>query len=112
MERSTWPTARTVASRRSPRRQVPETAREGRHGVREKRRVSPDREQQFLYVGNGDDIAIVDRKTLTLIGSIKPAGLRNAGHQIATDSKGNLYLAQTTNGLQKLTFKGMSPAGK
>jgi len=74
--------------------------------------LSPDRDQQFLYVGNGDDISVVDRKTLTIIGSIKPAGLKNAGHQIATDSKGNLYLAQTTMGLQKLTFKGMTPAGK
>jgi hypothetical protein len=30
------------------------------------------------------------------------------GHQIATDSKGNIYVAATTRGLQKLTFKGMS----
>jgi hypothetical protein len=74
--------------------------------------LSPDRDQQFLYVGNGDDIAVVDRRTLTLVGSIKPAGLRNGGHQIATDSKGNLYVAQTTMGLQKLTFKGMAPGGK
>ena len=56
--------------------------------------------------------SVVDRKTLTIVGTVKPAGLKNAGHQIATDSKGNLYMAQTTNGLQKLTFKGMSPAGK
>ena len=41
--------------------------------------LSPDRDQQFLYVGNGDDIAIVDRKTLTIVGSIKPAGLKNGG---------------------------------
>jgi hypothetical protein len=33
-----------------------------------------------------------------------------AGHQIATDSKGNLYIAQTGAGMQKLTFKGMSSA--
>ena len=31
-----------------------------------------------------------------------------AGHHIATDSKGNIYIAQTTAGLQKLVFKGMS----
>jgi DNA-binding beta-propeller fold protein YncE len=71
--------------------------------------LSPDREQEFLYVGNGDDITIVDRRALTILGSIKPSGLRNGGHQIATDSKGNLYVAQTTMGLQKLMFKGMSP---
>ncbi len=70
--------------------------------------LSPDRDQQFLYVGNGDDIVIVDRKTLKIVGSIKPAGMKSGGHQIATDSKGNIYLAQTTMGLQKLTFKGMS----
>ncbi len=40
--------------------------------------LSPDRDQQFLYVGNGDDIVIVDRKTLTILGSIKPTGLKNA----------------------------------
>jgi DNA-binding beta-propeller fold protein YncE len=72
--------------------------------------LSPDREQEFLYVGNGDDIAILDRRTLAIVGSIRPAGLRNGGHQIATDSHGNIYVAQTTSGLQKLTFKGLSPA--
>jgi hypothetical protein len=30
------------------------------------------------------------------------------GHQIAVDSKGNLYIAATGQGLQKLTFKGMA----
>jgi len=74
--------------------------------------LSPDRDQQFLYVGNGDDIVIVDRRKLEIIGSIKPKGLKNGGHQIATDSKGNIYIAQTTMGLQKLTFKGMSPGSK
>ena len=74
--------------------------------------LSPDREQQFLYVGNGDDIVIVDRRKLEIIGSIKPKGLKNGGHQIATDSKGDIYIAQTTMGLQKLTFKGMSPGSK
>ena len=74
--------------------------------------LSPDRDQQFLYVGNGDDIVVVDRAKLEIVGSIKPSGLKNGGHQIATDSKGNLYVAQTTMGLQKLTFKGMAPAGR
>jgi len=71
--------------------------------------LSPDPEQQFLYVGDGDDIAVVDRKTLEIVGSIKVAGMIGGGHQIATDSKGNIYIAQTTAGLQKLAFKGMSP---
>src|SRR5437667_2574430 len=71
--------------------------------------LSPDPEQQFLYVGNGADIVVVDRKTLEPVGSIMVAGMIGGGHQIATDSKGNIYIAQTTAGLQKLAFKGMSP---
>ena len=70
--------------------------------------MSPDPEQQFLYVGGGKDIVIVDRKTLDVVGEIQVPGLIGAGHQIATDSKGNIYIAQTTAGMQKLMFKGMS----
>ena len=72
--------------------------------------LSPDANQQFLYVGGGNEIFILDRKTLEIVGSIKPPGIIGAGHQIAVDSKGNLYIMQTTMGLQKLTFKGMAPA--
>jgi DNA-binding beta-propeller fold protein YncE len=72
--------------------------------------LSPDANQQFLYVGGGDGVFIVDRKTLEIVGNIKPAGMIGAGHQIATDSKGNLYIAATGTGMQKLTFKGMSTA--
>jgi DNA-binding beta-propeller fold protein YncE len=72
--------------------------------------LSPDASQQFLYVGGGNGIFIVDRKTLEIVGNVQPEGMIGPGHQIATDSKGNLYIAQTTAGLQKLTFKGMSPA--
>ena len=74
--------------------------------------LSPDPAQQFLYVGGGNGIYIVDRKTLEIVGNIQPAGIIGPGHQIATDSKGNLYIAQTTAGLQKLTFKGMSQASR
>ena len=70
--------------------------------------LSPDTNQQFLYVGGGNGIFIVDRKTLEIVGNIEPAGIIGPGHEIATDSKGNLYIAQTTSGLQKLTFKGMA----
>ena len=69
--------------------------------------LSPDPAQQFLYVGDGDDIVVVDRKTLEIAGSIKAPGMIGGGHQIATDSKGNIYIAQTTMGMQKLTFKGL-----
>jgi len=71
--------------------------------------LSPDPAQQFLYVGGGSEVFIVDRKTLEIVGEIKPAGIIGGGHQIAVDSKGNLYIAQTTAGMQKLTFKGISP---
>jgi hypothetical protein len=74
--------------------------------------LSPDTNQQFLYVGGGNGIFIVDRKTLEIVGNVQPAGIIGPGHHIATDSKGNLYIAQTTSGLQKLTFKGMSPASR
>ena len=74
--------------------------------------LSPDANQQFLYVGGGNGIFILDRKTLEIIGNIQPPGMIGAGHQIATDSKGNLYIAQTTAGLQKLTFKGMAKASQ
>ena len=74
--------------------------------------LSPDRAQQFLYVGGGNGIYVVDRKTLEIVGNVQPAGIIGPGHEIATDSKGNLYIAQTTAGLQKLTFKGMTPASR
>jgi hypothetical protein len=74
--------------------------------------LSPDANQQFLYVGGGNGIFIVDRKTLEIVGNIEPAGIIGPGHEIATDSKGNLYIAQTTAGLQKLNFKGMSAGNR
>jgi DNA-binding beta-propeller fold protein YncE len=73
---------------------------------------SPDREQQFLYVGSGKNIAVVDRKTLDVVGTIQPPGMVGGGHLIQTDSKGNIYIAQTTQGMQKLTFKGMTTASR
>jgi hypothetical protein len=74
--------------------------------------LSPDANQQFLYVGGGNGIFVLDRNTLEVLGNIQPPGMIGAGHQIATDSKGNLYIAQTTAGLQKLTFKGMAKASQ
>jgi DNA-binding beta-propeller fold protein YncE len=73
--------------------------------------LSPDAAQQFLYVGGGKGIYVVDRKTLEIVGNIQPAGIIGPGHEIATDSKGNIYIAQTGAGMQKLAYKGMSPAG-
>ena len=71
--------------------------------------LSPDAEQRFLYVGGGIDIVILDRKTLALVDVIGGGGLLGGGHQIATDAKGNIFVAQTNRGLQKLVYKGMGP---
>jgi hypothetical protein len=70
--------------------------------------LSPDPQQQFLYVGYNKGIAVVDRKSLEYLGTIQPPGILGAGHHIQTDSKGNIYIAQTTAGMQRLLFKGMS----
>jgi len=72
--------------------------------------LSPDREQRFLYVGGGKGIVAVDRKTLEVVATIEPPGIIGTGHHIATDSKGNIYLAQPSRGMQKLIFKGMTAA--
>lgn len=69
---------------------------------------SPDPQQKFLYVGGGSEIEVVDRGTLEIVETIKGEGILGGGHHIATDSRGNIYTAQTNRGLQKLVFKGMS----
>lgn len=76
--------------------------------------LSPDAQQQFLYVsdfGNGH-IWIVDRKTLVVVGHFgeqgpEPGNFRNI-HHIATDSKGNVYTAEVNPGsrVQKFVYKG------
>ena len=89
--------------------------------------LSPDPEQKYLYVGDGNSIAIVDRKSLELIGQIKPPGAMGGGHLISTDPKGDIYVAAssvdltgpmkpvgaidgyvtaTNGGMQKLTYTG------
>ena len=68
--------------------------------------LSADPAQQFLYVGNGEDIVVVDRSRLEVVGAVKVPGMIGGGHHIAVDSKGNIYIAQTAAGLQKLAFKG------
>jgi DNA-binding beta-propeller fold protein YncE len=61
-------------------------------------------------VGDGEAVAILDRKTLEVLGSIKVPGMQGGGHLINTDAKGNIYIANTGKGMQKLAFKGMSAA--
>jgi DNA-binding beta-propeller fold protein YncE len=69
--------------------------------------LSPDPDQQFLYVGAGKQIAILDRKSLDRVGTVNMPGMIG-GHLITTDAKGNIYVAGTGQGLQRLVYQGMS----
>lgn len=80
---------------------------------------SPDKEQRFLYVVDRirQQIAILDRKSLQAVGYVGD-GIGSAPgafyilHDVAADSKGNLYTAEVNNDgnrrAQKFTFTGMS----
>jgi len=72
--------------------------------------LSPDPEQQFLYVGGGGGIMVLDRRTLEILTTIEGEGMIGSGHHIRTDSQGNLYIAATGAGYQRLIFTGFSPA--
>jgi DNA-binding beta-propeller fold protein YncE len=74
---------------------------------------SPDKAQRFLYVTSGDQkIRILDRQTLTVLGTIGRLG-HYAGQfhhitDITVDSKGNIYTGENTGRrVQKFVFKGM-----
>jgi DNA-binding beta-propeller fold protein YncE len=62
---------------------------------------SPDRAQQYLYVGDlgNNQINVLDRQSLKILGKFGKAGTApgefNILHEIAADSKGNLYTAET-----------------
>lgn len=80
---------------------------------------SPDKEQKYLYVIDRirQQIAILDRKSLDVIGYAGD-GLGSAPgsfyilHDVAADSKGNLYTAEVSpdgnRRAQKLTFTGFA----
>ncbi|HYM17643.1 MAG TPA: hypothetical protein VEU06_03690 [Micropepsaceae bacterium] len=73
---------------------------------------SPDPDQTFLYTGYGNGIAVIERKTMQYIGMIQAPGFAVSGHQIATDSKGNLYVTGVNlpgkANAQRLIYKGMT----
>jgi len=79
--------------------------------------VSSDPQQRFLYVPDGmnNHVWILNRDTLEVVGRFGRQG-RYAGqfhhvHNIAVDSKGNIYTAETQGKrVQKFTFKGVSSA--
>ena len=66
---------------------------------------SPDPQERFLYVSGNSQIAVLNRKTLEILGSFGGA----SAHHIAVDSKGNIYTAETgQRRAQKFLFKGLS----
>ena len=69
--------------------------------------LSADPEQQFLYVGGGTGIMVLDRDTLEILTTIETDV--GPGHQIQTDAEGNLYIAATGSGYQRLMFTGLEP---
>jgi DNA-binding beta-propeller fold protein YncE len=79
---------------------------------------SPDREQQFMYVGDGPNhkVWILRRSDLQVLGSFGRSG-RGGGqflvvHALAVDSRGNLYVGETINNnrVQKFSYTGLKPA--
>ena len=72
--------------------------------------LSPDPEQQFLYVGAGAGIMVLDRRTLEVLTTIDGEGMVGSRHLIETDALGNLYIAGASAGAQRLIFAGLAPA--
>jgi len=70
--------------------------------------LSPDPEQRFLYVGGGTGIMVYDRQALEFLTTIETTV--GTGHLIQTDSQGNLYIAATGVGYERLIFTGLSAA--
>jgi DNA-binding beta-propeller fold protein YncE len=68
--------------------------------------LSPDAGQQFLYVGGGSGIMVFDRASLDFLTEIETTV--GTGHLIQTDSQGNIYIAATGRGYERLIFTGSS----
>jgi len=72
---------------------------------------SPDRAQQYLYVADiNNQIHVLDRKSLKVLASFGKGGTApgefGTVHEIATDSKGNIYTAELrTHRVQKFIQK-------
>jgi DNA-binding beta-propeller fold protein YncE len=79
---------------------------------------SVDPEQRYAYVVDGmnEKVWILLRDSLETIGSFGTGGNNGgqfrAAHSIATDSKGNLYVAETweSKRVQRFLYKGLAPA--
>ena len=81
---------------------------------------SPDKEQKYLYVIDRikQKVVILDRKTLEILGEFGDGPGSAPGqfyilHDVATDSKGNVYTAEVNDDgnrrAQKFTFTGTAP---
>jgi hypothetical protein len=78
---------------------------------------SKDPQQQYLYASDGTNqkVHIIDRETLKVLTSFGDGGRQPgefyAVHSIATDSKGNIFTAETYHGqrVQKFVYKGLAP---
>ena len=78
---------------------------------------STDKEQRFLYIADGRNqkIRIFDRASMTQLTSFGKGGHYPGEwyslHNIATDSKGNLYTVETYQGrrVQRFLYKGLAP---
>jgi DNA-binding beta-propeller fold protein YncE len=78
---------------------------------------SKDPQQRFLYVADGRNqkVRIFDRATMTELTTFGKGGHYPGEwyslHNIATDSKGNLYTVETYQGrrLQRFLYKGLAP---
>jgi len=77
---------------------------------------SPDEAQTYIYLADGTNrkIFIIERESLEILTNFGDGG-RNPGqffavHNIATDSKGNIYTTETYEGkrLQKFRYTGMA----
>ena len=76
---------------------------------------SADKEQRFMYVVDLSNavVWILDRAKLEVLGSFgrmgQYAGMFMRPHNIASDSKGNLYVTEATGGrrVQKFDFRGV-----
>jgi hypothetical protein len=78
--------------------------------------LSPDKDQQFLYMADygNSHIVVADRKKLEILYQFGKRGAAPGDfqglHHIAADSKGNLYAGEVAPGarIQRLVFKGLS----
>ena len=78
---------------------------------------SKDADQKYIYVADGKNmkVYIMDRDSLEILTSFGDGGRQPgqffAVHNVATDSKGNIYTVETYEGkrVQKFVYKGMGP---